>query len=162
MAAFPRESIAWHLERVTTLRRLSLSLSFYGVVVGVLARTYRWVALTVIAPTGLAGILGSISVGVVLICGLAALHLANFTLKSWRWRAPALGAVIGVGEMATSLGLTALGQERLGRAVATFADWPGSAVSVVISRTVVVTLFAAVLAAVVVALRRAGVEPAGE
>jgi hypothetical protein len=139
-----------------------LSLPFYGVLVGILARGYRWLVLTVIAPVGLAGVLGTITIGLILLCGLAAVHLANFTLRSWRWRAPLLGAVIGLGEMAASLVLTGFGQERVGRAVATYADWPGSAVSVVASRAVVVSLFALVLAAVVVGLRKAGAGPGGE
>jgi hypothetical protein len=155
MVVFPRESIAWKLEEVTMLRRLSLSLPWYGILVGCVARGYRWLVLVVIAPAGIPAVLTTVAVGVMLLCALAAGHQANFTLGSWRWRAPLLGVFVALGEGLVSIGLTAIGQERIGRAVATFADWPGASSSVLISRVLVISLFAAALAAVVTGLRRA-------
>lgn len=137
------------------LRRLSLSLAWYGILVGCAARGYRWLVLVVIAPTGLPAVLLTIALGLMLLCALAAGHLANYTLGSWKWRAPVFGAFVALGEGAVSLALTAVGQERIGRAVATFADWPGAMTGVLLSRVLVISLFAAALAAVVTGLRRA-------
>ena len=152
--AFPRHTIAWKIEHKTTLRRASLSLPLYGIGCGILMRAYRWGVLAVIAPEGWGSILATIAIGVVLMCALATGHLANFTLRSWRWRAPALGALIGVGETIASLVLTLLAQERVGRSLATMADLPGTAVTAVGTRALIVSLFAAALAAMVVGLRR--------
>jgi hypothetical protein len=154
MPAFPRHSVAWKLEHKTTLRRFSLSLPLYGIGCGVLIRLYRWGVLALLTPEGWGGILVAIAVGVAIMCALAAGHLANFTLRSWRWRAPALGALIGVGEGIASLVLTLLQQERVGRSLATMADLPGTMLSAVATRALIVSLFAAALAVVVVALRK--------
>jgi hypothetical protein len=105
-------------------------------------------------PEAWGALLLAIAIGVALMCALATGHLANFTLRSWRWRAPALGALIGVGEGIASLVLTLLNQERVGRSLATMADLPGTVLSAVVTRALVVSLFAAALAVVVVGLRK--------
>jgi hypothetical protein len=117
-------------------------------------RLYRWGVLALFTPDGLGSILVAIAVGVVLLCALATGHLANFTLNSWRWRAPALGALIGAGEAAASLVLTLVGQERAGRSFSTMPEWPWAAVNAIATRTVIVSLFALALAAVVAGLRK--------
>jgi len=139
----------------TPWQRVSQALPWYGFGIGVLIRLYRWLVLAVIAPETWTSILGTIAVGVVLMCGLATTHFASFSLRSWRWRAPLLGLCIGAGDAVTSLLLTLLHKERGGHALATLADWPGAAVTVVLTRVLVVSLFAAVLAVVVTALRKA-------
>jgi hypothetical protein len=154
MPAFPRHSIAWKLEHKTTLRRASLSLPLYGLGCGVLMRLYRWGVLALATPEGWGAILITIAIGVALMCALAAGHLANFTLRSWRWRAPALGALIGAGEGIASLVLTLVHQERVGHSLATMAEWPGTVLNAVVTRALIVSLFAAALAAVVVGLRK--------
>jgi hypothetical protein len=154
MPAFPRHSIAWTLEHKTTLRRASLSLPLYGLGCGVLIRLYRWGVLAVVKPEGWTAILVAIAIGVALMCALAAGHLANFTLRSWRWRAPALGALIGAGEGIASLVLTLVNQERVGRSLATVSEWPGTVLNAVVTRALIVSLFAAALAVVVVGLRK--------
>ncbi len=154
MPAFPRHSVAWQLEHKTTLRRFSLSLPLYGLGCGVLMRLYRWGVLALLTPDGWGGILVAIAIGVAIMCALAAGHLANFTLRSWRWRAPALGALMGAGEAIASLVLTLVHQERVGRSLATMAEWPGMALNAVVTRALVVSLFAAALAVVVIGLRK--------
>lgn len=152
--AFPVHTIEWKAEEQTALRRLSLSLPWFGLVSGVVLHAYRWAALSAFLPRELGAILVEVAVGVALMCGLTAAHLANFTLRSWRWRAPALGAFIALGESGASLLLTVLGQERLGRATATFAEWPASVVTILLTRVLVVSMFALILSVVVVALRK--------
>jgi hypothetical protein len=151
--AFPRHTIAWKIEHQTRLRRVVLSLPWYGLGCGVILRAYRWLVLTALAPAGWGSILITITIGVVLICALATAHLANFTLRTWRWRAPLLGAFFGLGESLASLVLTLLGQERMGRSAATLAEWPATLLNVLLTRTVIVSLFALALGAVVVGLR---------
>ena len=154
MPAFPRHSVAWKLEHKTTLRRVSLSLPLYGLGSGVLIRLYRWGVLALFTPEVWASILVAIAIGVALMCALATGHLANFTLRSWRWRAPALGALMGLGEGIASLVLTLVHQERVGRSLATMAELPGTVLNAVATRALIVSLFAAALAVVVVALRK--------
>lgn len=154
MPAFPRHSIAWQLERPHLLRRFTLSITWFGIATGVASRVYRWAILSTIAPTRLGLTLIAIGIGVGGMCALAATHLASYTLRTWRWRAPVLGASIALGESITSLLLTFVHEERLGRSVATLAEWPSTVASVLLSRVAIVSLFALVLSAVVVALRK--------
>ncbi len=154
MPAFPRHSVAWTLEHKTTLRRVSLSLPFYGLGCGVLLRLYRWGVLALVAPEAWVAILATIAIGVAIMCALATGHLANFTLRSWRWRAPALGALMGAGETLASLVLTLVNQERIGRSLATMGDLPGTALNTIVTRALIVSLYAAALAVVVVGLRK--------
>ena len=155
MVAFPRQSVIWKLEEKTTLQRITLNLAWYGVGIGVVMRLYRWGVLVAIAPESLGAVLGTIGFGVILLCVLVTGHLANRSLKSWPWRVPAIAALITLGESVTSLVLTLLHQERLGRGPATLADWPGSVVSILVSRVLIVFVFALVLSGVVVAIRKA-------
>jgi hypothetical protein len=155
MVAFPRQSIIWKLEQKTTLQRITLSLGWYGFGIGVIVRLYRWGVLSVIPAEGWGAGLGAIGFGVVLMCGLVTGHLANHSLRSWKWRVPALGAFIAVGESVVSLVLTVVHQERLGRNLASLSDWPGTVVVAVLADVIVVSLFALALSGVVVALRKA-------
>ena len=154
MAAFPVHTVEWKAQGQTALRRLTVSLPWYGIVAGVVVHAYRWAALSTFVPRGFGMILVEVSIGVALICALTASHLANFTLRSWRWRAPAFGAFIALGESVLGLVLTLLHQERLGRAEATLGEWPSSVLAILLSRVLIVSLFALVLAVVVVALRK--------
>jgi len=153
--AFPRHTQQWAIQELSALRRLSLSLPLFGVGAGVVVRAYRWACLSLISAQAGGVLLVLLVGGLALLCGLVTLHLANFTLRSWRWRAPALGAFIAVGESAASLVLTAMGLEPLGSTLAALSDWPAVALGVLYSRVIVVSLFALALAVVVVVLRRA-------
>ena len=154
MRAFPVHTIEWKIEEQAAWRRLTLSLPWFGFASGIVLHAYRWAALSAFAPRGPGAILVEVAVGVALMCALTAAHLANFTLRSWRWRAPALGAFIALGEGGASLALTLSHQERLGRAAATLAEWPAGALTILLTRVLVVALFALVLSVVVAALRR--------
>lgn len=152
--AFPRHTKQWTIQELSAWRRLSVSRLGSGVAIGVIVRGYRWLMLTLFPSPSGALVLVLLVSGLALLCGLATLHLANFTLRSWRTRAPLLGVIIALGEAATSLVLVALGQERIGRVVATFGDWPSIAFGILYSRLIVVSLFALVLAAAVLVLRK--------
>jgi hypothetical protein len=136
-----------------------LSLVWVGVSTGVVVRAYRWAVLTLFDSPAWGVLLGTLVAGIVLLCALVTVHLANFTVRSWKWRAPALGACVAAGEAAASLALTVVGQERIGHATATLADWPAMAGGVAVSRVLVVSLYAMVLSAVVILLRKTADEP---
>lgn len=134
------------------IRTHRLPLPWYGTATGVVLHLYRCFVLAVIVPRGWGAVIGTLALGVVLLCAASAAHLANHAPHSWRWRAPALGAFIALGEALTSLVLIAAGAERIGRATAVWGDWPQLALSILLSRVLVVALFALVLAVMVKAL----------
>ena len=61
---------------------------------------------------------------------------------------------MGAGETIASLVLTLVNQERVGRSLATLGDLPGTALNTIATRALIVALFAAALAVVVVGLRK--------
>jgi len=84
-------------------------------------------------------------------------HLANWTLRSWLWRAPLFALVETAGEMATSLVLIALRREPEGAVRAEFHDWPSMALRAFLQSELAICLWAALLAGVIVFVRRSGV-----
>jgi hypothetical protein len=83
-------------------------------------------------------------------------HLANWTLRSWLWRAPLFALVETAGEMATSLVLIALRREPEGAARAEFHDWPSMALRALLQSELSICLWAALLAGVILLVRRSG------
>ncbi|HEY0972482.1 MAG TPA: hypothetical protein VGE02_16045 [Gemmatimonadales bacterium] len=151
---FPRQTIEWRVEEPAALRRLSLSLVETAVLTGVALRLYRVIALSLAGDaSGWLFFTGTLALGAAILLGAAAMHLGNFPLHRWIWRAPAFGAVAAGAELVTSLLLIAVGREAIGTGRATFADWPGIAATVLVTRVVAVSLFAIVLAGVVQGVR---------
>jgi len=147
---FPHETQELGSMEPAAFRRLSVSLLEIGLVTGVVLRLLRALAHS---TSGWAYVTAWSALLLVLLL-MATAHLANFTVRQWLWRAPAFGAVEAAGEMLASALLIALGREPLGTARARFADWPGLAASTVVTRTLAVSLWALLLAAVVVIVRR--------
>jgi hypothetical protein len=149
---FPRQTIAWHLERAAGFRGLTLSVIESGLLTGVVLRLFR--AMVMSRPsTGWWVVAYAMTFGVMLT-GAAALHLGNYTVRHWLWRAPAFGAVAAVGEMITSLPLIALHREPWGNTGrADFNDWPLMARETLFLNVALVSVFALVLAAVVQSVR---------
>lgn len=150
---FPRHTTEWHLEEPAAFRKLSASLLEMALLAGVALRLYRALVLSLVAPSGWLVLGAGLAVGLVFLLGMAAAHLGNFPVQRWLWRAPAFGALAGAAEALTSLALVAASREPLGSTRATLRDWPSMALSVVVSRTVVICVFALVLAAVVQGVR---------
>jgi hypothetical protein len=146
--------VEWRAAEETVFKRIVRSTPLYGISVGVVSRLYRWIVLSLLVPHGDTLILFEMGFGIALLCALCAAHLANYPLPHWRWRAPALGAFAALGESATSLVLTLAHEERLIRLTATLADWPGTALNILLTRTLLISLFALVLSGVVLALRK--------
>ena len=151
---FPHVAVDWRLEEPAALRRLSLSLVLMAVATGVLLRLYRVALLSLAGEPGWVTIVAAVAVGVAFLVGMATLHLGNFPLARWYWRAPLFGALAAVAELATSLLLTLAGAERLGSARAVVRNWSEMVLFVLLTRTLLVVLFAALLAAVVQGVRR--------
>ncbi len=152
---FPRQTIDWRsVEEPAAFRRLSLSLTEMALITGVLLRLLR--AVTFI--TGRASWLmfgASILAALVILIGMTTAHLANFSVRRWLWRAPLFAAVVTVGAMATSLLLIAMRREPEGTARADFHDWPSMTLRFLLYSELTVCVWALVLAAVILLVRRA-------
>ncbi|HWZ57396.1 MAG TPA: hypothetical protein VNW46_00365 [Gemmatimonadaceae bacterium] len=152
-AFFPRQTIAWHLERAAGFRGLTLSVIESGLLTGVVLRLFR--AMVIARPSS-AGwwVLAYVTAFGVMLTGAAALHLGNYTVRHWIWRAPAFGALAAVGEMLTSLPLIAVHREPWGNTGrADFNDWPLMARETLFVDVALVCAFAIILAAVVQSVR---------
>jgi hypothetical protein len=90
----------------------------------------------------------------VILLGMAAVHLAQFPVRQWVWRAPAFaGAEVVVGAV-TSLVLIAMERERIGTVRAEFSDWPAMVVGMLAWHLVMICLFAFILGLIVQWVRR--------
>lgn len=147
-AFFPVKTATFKLDEARAFRRLSYSVVEMAVVTAVILRVYRALALAV-AGANVFYLGLSFAIGFVVLFGMVTLHLGNFTVRRWLWRAPLFALIEAAAESLTSLGLIALHREPLGSARATFADWPGIVGSIFTWRVTAIVLFALVLAAVV-------------
>lgn len=150
---FPRHTQEWKHEESPAFQRLTRSLVEMAILTGVALRLFHAIAN---ARAGSAGwvYLGSVfAISMILLLGAATLHLGNYTLRNWAWRAPAFGAIEALAECLTIAALIAIGREPLGIGRATWADWPGLAFTAIFWRTIVVTVYAVVLGGAVKLVR---------
>ena len=158
---FPRHTVEWRLEEPAAFRRLSLSLIEMALLTGILLRVLR--ALTFTAGRASWLFYGAaFVVGLLILLGMTTAHLANFTLRSWVWRAPLFALIETVGEMGTSLLLIALGREPEGAVRAEFHHWPSMALRALVQSELSICLWAALLAGVILLVRRSGMAPGVE
>ena len=151
---FPRQTVAWKLEEPPAFRRLTLSVVEMAVLTGVVLRLVRSIALTQGPADSWLYLGGAFALGIIVLFGMATAHLGNYPITHWLWRAPAFAAIEAAAELLVSLPLIAAGREPMGSGRATFADWPAMALETVITRVVMMIVFAAVLASVVQLVRR--------
>jgi hypothetical protein len=151
---FPRKTVAWKLEEPAPLRQLSLSLPYMALVTGVLLRLWRSYVLTHGAPESWAWVGGTFLIGMAFLFLMVAIHLGNFTLRHWIWRAPIFAVLEAGVEIIMSLALTTFGLEPLGADRAELSDWLPESVRTLIIRLVGILLFVMVLAVVVSIMRR--------
>jgi hypothetical protein len=151
---FPRKTVAWKLEEPAPLRQLSLSLPYMALVTGVMLRLWRSYALTHGAPESWAWVGGTFLIGVAFLFLMVTIHLGNYTLRHWLWRAPAFAILEAGVEILMSLALTTFGLEPLGADRAELSDWLPESVRTLIVRLVGIMLFVLVLAVVVSIMRR--------
>jgi hypothetical protein len=153
---FPRHSVEWRLEEPQAFRRLSLSLFEMALLAGIVLRVLR--ALTFMHGRASWLFYGAaFAVGLLILLGMTTAHLANWTLRSWLWRAPLFALMETVGEMATSLLLMAVGREPNGAVRAEYHDWPSMALRALLQSELSICLWAALLAGVIVFVRRSGI-----
>jgi hypothetical protein len=147
---FPRQTVEWpKFEEPAAFRRFSMSIWEMALVTGVLFRLYRALAMTTGPTTSWLYFGATLALGALFVLGMATLHLGNFPLKHWLWRAPLFGALEAVAEALTSLGLILAHREPNGSERAHLHEWPEIAASTFFWRFVIVVVFALVLAGVV-------------
>lgn len=157
MAFFPRASESyddligreWDEHAPTGFRRLAFSLLDMALVTGVLLRLGRAVLLASAGSTSGAVFAAGFALGALFLYGMTAIHLGNFPLRHWVWRAPLFVLVVSVVESGMSLLLISLGREPYGSARATYADWFPMALNTLTWRMAATVPFAIALAAVV-------------
>ena len=150
---FPRHTLEFRLEEPKAFRRLTLNLTETALLTGVVVRLFRSVALTHGFNSWLY-LGGTVSVGILFVCGMATAHLSNYPLYRWSWRAPLFGLVESAGEMAVSFLLIWAGREPEGTARAEFHDWWSMAWSTLWIRGLGICAWALLLAAIVMVVRR--------
>lgn len=139
----------WDGHGPSSFRKLAFSTLEMAIITGLLIRVFRAFLLTN-AGNDQPLLLGAgFLAGAVFLFAMVTLHLGNFPLRHWVWRAPAFALLVAATELTVSAGLIALGREPLGTARATFADWPGMAVDVFALRLVATSAYALALAVIV-------------
>ena len=151
-AFFPVKTATFKLDEARAFRRLSFSVVEMAIITAVVLRVYRALALA-LAGSNVFFLGLSFALGFVVLFGMVTLHLGNFTVRRWLWRAPLFALIEAAAESLTSLGLIALHREPLGSARAIYADWPGMVGNIFTWRVSSIVVFAAVLAAVVTMTR---------
>ncbi|MFI5311777.1 MAG: hypothetical protein ACHQQ3_11115 [Gemmatimonadales bacterium] len=151
---FPRKSVQWKLQEPAALRRASLSLPYMALLTGVLLRLWRSYAFTHGSPDSYLWIGGTFLAGMTFLFLMVTLHLGNYTLRNWVWRAPVFAVLESGTEIVMSLALTTVGLEPLGADTAELSDWLPTATRILFWRLFGVLLFALVLAIVVWTVRR--------
>lgn len=151
---FPRTTNEIRSDEPSAFRALTLSAAEMGLLTGVVIRLFRSLVLTHGSNSWLY-LGGMFAIGAAFLFAMTTMHLANFPLRRWLWRAPALGVLVAAGEMAVSLLLIAAGREPNGTVRAELADWPGMAVSVLLFRVTAVCGWALLLAGAVTIARSA-------
>jgi hypothetical protein len=130
-------------------RKLAFSTLEMAVITGLLIRVFRAFLLTN-AGNDQPVLLGiGFLIGAVFLFAMVTLHLGNFPLRHWVWRAPLFAVLVAATELLVSAALIALGREPLGTARATFADWPGMAADVLLLRLAAISAYALALSVIV-------------
>ncbi|HJQ21431.1 MAG TPA: hypothetical protein VJ867_13870 [Gemmatimonadaceae bacterium] len=151
---FPKHTVQWHFEEPTVLRKFSLSLGEMAVLTGVTLRLYRALVISHGATSSWFWVGGTFALGLLVLCAMATVHLANYPVRRWVWRAPLFAAIEAAAESVTALALIALGREPSGSTRAEFSDWLPMAGDTLWTRELVICAWALVLAGVVSLVRR--------
>ena len=150
---FPINTGTWKLEEPPAFRRLSMSLIEMAAITGVVLRLYRLLVYAHGPTQNILFVAAAAGLGLIVLFGMATLHLGNYPVHHWLWRAPLFAVVEAVAESLVSLGLIALGREPLGATQAQFADWLGIARGILLWRLLLISAFTLLLAGVVQLVR---------
>jgi len=146
---FPLHTGAWKVQEHRSFRGISMSTVEMALITGVVLRIYRAVVLSRGADAGLLYLGSTFALGVILLFGMMTLHLGNYTIRHWLWRAPSFAVIEAIAESLTSLALIALHREPLGSTAAVFADWPALVRETFGWRVTAIALFTLLLSGVV-------------
>ena len=149
---FPKHTVQWRFEEPTVLRRFSISLVEMALLTGIAMRLYR--ALVSSQSSGSWVWLVAMAGSILLLCAMTTIHLANYPLHQWSWRAPVFGLAEVAVESAMSLVLIWFGREPSGTSRAAWGDWLPLTLDTFWKREMVICVWALVLAAVVWVVRR--------
>ncbi|MCC6317038.1 MAG: hypothetical protein IT361_05030 [Gemmatimonadaceae bacterium] len=152
-AFFPQVTGTFRLDEPPGLRRFTMSAVGMGALTGLVVRLYRLVTLSVGPSESMIYVGAAFVLGQLLILAMATVHLGNFTLRRWLYLVPLFTVAEAAAEVIVSLGLTALGFERMGSRAAVLADWPTMALLTFLWRGVVLVAYAIILAGVVQLVR---------
>lgn len=134
--------------------RIAASLVEMAIISGILVRVLHVVSSAHGDSLDWHSFVGSFILVPVVLLALATVHLANYPLPQWLWRAPLFAVVESTVEALGSLGLIYLGRERWGTGRAELGDWPAMAGGIYLSRFLMVCVFALVLGLVAQFVRR--------
>jgi len=134
--------------------RIAGSLVEMAILTGVVVRILHVVAHAHGTDLDWHAFVGSFILVPVILLALATVHLAQYPLPQWLWRAPLFAVVESTVEALASLALIYLGRERWGTGRAELGDWPAMAGEIYLSRFLMVCLFALVLGLVAQFVRR--------
>ena len=151
---FPKHTVHWHFEEPTILRRFSISIWEVAVLTGVTLRLYRALVITSGSTSSWLVAGGTFALALLLLCAAATVHLSNYPMQRWVWRAPAFAAIEAAAESLTSLLLIWLGREPLGSTRAEWGDWLPMAALTLWTRAFTICAWALFLAAIVWIVRR--------
>jgi hypothetical protein len=150
----PRHTGVWDTYEASAVRKISRSLLETAVFTGVAWRLLRALMLGTGPADSALFIGGVLAAGLLVVLGMATLHIGNYPLKRWVWRVPAFALVVTAAEVAVSCGLIALGREPYGSGVATWSDLPDIITWTLLPRLIVLGIYAAILALIVQGVRR--------
>jgi hypothetical protein len=147
----------WTPPEPTAFQKVAQSLVEVSLITGLLLRLFRAVILTHGAPDNLLYLGGAFAIGAIFLLSMMTVHLSRVPLNQWMWRAPAFALLESIAEAMVSLALISLAREPLGSARAEMHDWPGMAFSILLTRFVVLCVFALLLGLIVQRLRSSAV-----
>ena len=93
-------------------------------------------------------------VGLALLAAFVTLHLGNYPLRQWVWRAPSFALIQTAASLITSALFVALGMERLGSTAMGWPQWVGDIFPTLVRNVIAVCAYALLLAVAVQLVRR--------
>jgi hypothetical protein len=150
---FPERTIIWAEQEIAGLRRWTLVPARIGLATGVALRILNSLVMTYGPVNRWAIVAWWYVLAAILLCGAVTAHLANYTVRSWLWRAPVFALWETAGGALASALLIAVGRDFWGVAHAHFDDWPTIVLSTLVFHGIVICLFSGMLALVVELLR---------
>jgi hypothetical protein len=162
MGYFPRETEPyqrrmserdWQHHGPSAFRKLAFSLLDMALLTGVTLRLGRAALLAYAGNGNSEMFVTSLLAGTFFLLLMTTLHLGNFPIRHWVWRAPVFALAVGAAESGVSLLLISVGREPYGSGQAAFADWLTMALTIIPWRFALVVTFAIALGVVVQGLR---------